>query len=270
MVLLKFDEEDTLVKSQAEIYSLFGDRRDAVRTLFFLEWEVAVQIELSEADIDSLRIIDGMNGNREITGPVSRAVPQLEEADEEEEEVEDFVGGFVGGGGLSQPLGSPQKNGSGHKVHEVDLDGVGQANGFDMQAKVAQEMNLSSNGEGAKETDERAQGQRKSPGFFPLGLVGQHGDASDDDDVDEEELKELRKLKVQHEQQRQLEQAEGEFRVKLNTDVLAAALMSSQQAELEETLWADYDKDPKGEATDEPEETGEWGADAVYGEDVAL
>ena len=106
--------------------------------------------------------------------------------------------------------------------------------------------------------------------LFPLGLVGQHGEASDDSDMDEEGMNELRLLKVHKEQQRQLEQAEGEFRVKINTDILQAALMSSQQAELEETLWADYDKDPKGGTVDEPEEEGEWGADAEYGEDVAL
>ena len=115
------------------------------------------------------------------------------------------------------------------------------------------------------------QWQRQSPtSSFPLGPVGKHGEVSDEDEVDEEEMAKLRVLKKEREQQLELEQAEGEFRVKLDTNVLQTALMSSQQKEIEETLWDEFDKDPKGEHTTEPEQEGEWGADAEFGEDVAL
>jgi hypothetical protein len=43
----------------------------------------------------------------------------------------------------------------------------------------------------------------------------------------------------------------------------------SPQQKLEESIWAEYDEDPEY-AMDEPEEQGEWGALAEFGEDVVL
>ena len=274
MVLTKFNEENTLVMSQADIYGLFGTHRDVSRTLYFLEWEVAVRIEEGDAglELDSLRVVDGMKASRYQEGGQCLDDDDDDKDDEDEDEdVEDFVGGFVGGGGLSQLPGAVRKG-----VCDEDSGGVsGAVKEEDSQAKATQANALASNGtqeqeDGQQEQQLLQQHTQQQQDLFPLGLVGQHGEASDDSDMDEEGMNELRLLKVHKEQQRQLEQAEGEFRVKINTDILQAALMSSQQAELEETLWADYDKDPKGGTVDEPEEEGEWGADAEYGEDVAL